>query len=99
MTNEKKELIKKIAVKLEEVSVEDARYIQGYLEGKTEELEKEEKRSAQEVMEIKIIVMKLLVRILGKERWDFNAAIKYRGNAYIITVRKYRPVENLLHFF
>ena len=46
MTNEKKELIKKIAVKLEEVSVEDARYIHGYLEGKTEELEKEEKRSA-----------------------------------------------------
>lgn len=46
MTNEKKELIKIIAVKLEGVSVEDARYIQGYLEGKTEELEKEEKRSA-----------------------------------------------------
>lgn len=46
MTNEKKEIIKKIATKLEGVSVEDARYIQGYLEGKTEELEKEEKRSA-----------------------------------------------------
>lgn len=37
MTNEKKEIIKKIAMKLENVAVEDARYIQGYLEGKTEE--------------------------------------------------------------
>ena len=45
MDKRKKEVLKSIAEKIKDISVEDARYIQGYIEAKTE-MAREAKKTA-----------------------------------------------------